>query len=90
MELPTDDLTADEIDVLRQITEPEALIRLSVYFARPYIDFMTQLASSGRITMAELMDVAGKMGQRFDVLAVVVPELREHRGVLETATRPLE
>ena len=83
--LNSDDLTPDEIDVLRQIAEPEALLRLSVYFARPYIDFVDTLLTQGRITMNEALQVAGRVGVRFDELAQEVPDIGEHKSILQKA-----
>ena len=78
----SDDLTPDEIDVLRQIADPEALIKLSVYFARPYIDFLNTLVEQERITMSEALEVAERVGTRFDDLAQEAPEIGEHKGIL--------
>jgi hypothetical protein len=41
-----DDLSRDEIDVLRQIADGGALIRLSVYLSRPYVDFLKNSSPS--------------------------------------------
>ena len=71
----SDDLTPDEIDVLRQIADPEALLKLSVYFARPHIDFLQTLHEQERITMNEALQVAERVGRRFDELAQAVPEI---------------
>ena len=79
----SDDLTQEEIDVLRQIAEPEALLRLSVYFARPYIDFLDTLLTQERITMNEALQVAGRIGVRFDELAQQVPNINEHKSILD-------
>ena len=78
----SDDLTPDEINVLRQIADPEALIKLSVYFARPYIDFLQTLHEQERITMNEALQVAERVGRRFDELAQAVPEIGEHKSIL--------
>ena len=78
----SDDLTPEPIDVLRQIADPAALIKLSVYFARPYIDFLNILVVQEPITMNEALQVAERVGIRFDELAQAVPEISEHKSIL--------
>ena len=77
-----DDLTPEEIYVLREIGDPAALIKLSVYFARPYIDFLKTLVEQERITMSEALEVSERVGIRFDELAQEAPEIGEHKGIL--------
>ena len=75
-----DDLTPDEINVLRQIADGEAVIRLSVYLSRPYIDFLRQLVEQHRVTPEEMTKVVQAVGLRFDELATEVPEIRDQRS----------
>ncbi len=76
------DLTPDELDVLRQIAEPAALLKLSMYFCRPYIRLVRQLLDEGRITREEALEVAKGIGVAFDALAAEIPELQEYRDTL--------
>ena len=80
--LNNDDLTPDEIDVIRQIADEEALIKLSVYFSRPYMDFLNTLAEQERITKSEVWQVVERVGTRFDELVQAVPEIGEHKSIL--------
>ena len=68
--------------MLRQIADPEALIKLSVYFARPYIDFLQTLHEQERITMNEASQVAERVSIKFDELVQAVPEIGEHKSIL--------
>ena len=77
-----DALTRDEINVLRQIADGEALIRLSVYFSRPYLDFLRQLIAEGRVSPEEMLKVTQEVGLRFDELATKVPEIRDQKSVV--------
>ena len=77
-----DDLSRDEIDVLRQIADGEALIRLSVYFSRPYVDFLQKLVAQRRVSPEEMVKVTREVGLRFDELATEMPELRDQKSVL--------
>ena len=78
----SDDLTRDEIDVLRQIADPAALIKLSVYFTRPYTDFLKQLLAQERISKDEALEVANRVGVIFDELAQEVPGIGGHKSIL--------
>ena len=77
-----DDLTPDEIDVLRQIAESRGADQTPVYFARPYIDFLQTLHEQERITMNEALQVAERVGRGFDELAQAVPKISEHKSIL--------
>ena len=77
-----DDLSPDEIDVLRQIADGEALIRLSVYFSRPYVDFLKKLVTQDRVSREEMREVVLEVGSRFDELATKMPGIRDQKSVL--------
>ena len=70
-----------------RIADPRALIRLSLYFARPYIDFLNRLRDQERIFFAEKLAIVNEVGVKFDELATGLPEIRDHEDVLGAATR---